>query len=70
MSHPQREKEKLIDAHTFVLFSRKVDVLTHNILESRPSLVLTGEKISVYCEKTFTIYNPAQREKSKLTGKK
>jgi hypothetical protein len=34
MSHPRREKEKLIDAYTFVLFSQKVDVLTHNILES------------------------------------
>ncbi len=32
--------------------------------------VLTGEKISLYCEKTFTIYNPEQKEKSKLTGKK
>jgi hypothetical protein len=28
-----RERKKLIDAHAFVLFSRKVDVFADNILE-------------------------------------
>ncbi len=32
-SFTEKEKKKLIDAHALVLFSQKVDVLAHSILE-------------------------------------